>query len=67
MAKVIPEKYNDSILMRGWRKDGLGHEQLLPTLCIPPPPPKIPIIQYGYLDGKLTISEVEVAMTSTEK
>ena len=37
VAKDIPEKYNDSILMRGWRKDGLGHEQLSPTLCTDSP------------------------------
>lgn len=62
VAKDIPEKYHDSVLMKGWRKDGLRHEQWSPTLCIPPPPPKVPIMQYGYLDGELAvyISELEV-------
>ena len=62
VAKDIPEKYRDSILMKGWRKDGLDHEKWSPTLCIPPPPPKVPIMQFGYLDGELAvyISELEV-------
>jgi hypothetical protein len=62
VAKDIPKKYHDSILMKGWRKHGLRHELLSPTLCIPPPPPKIPIMQYGYLNGELAvyISELEV-------
>ena len=62
VAKEIPEKYRDSVLMKGWRKNGLKHERWSPTLCIPPPPPKVPIMQYGYLDGELAvyISELEV-------
>ena len=62
VAKDIPDKYRDSILMKGWRKDGLKHEQWSPTLCIPPPPPKVPIMPFGYLDGELAvyISELEV-------
>lgn len=62
VAKDIPKKYRDSILMKGWREYGLGHELWSPTLCIPPPPPKIPIMQYSYLDGELAvyITELEV-------
>ena len=34
VAKDIPKKYRDSILMKGWREYGLGHELWSPTLCI---------------------------------
>ena len=63
VANDIPEKYRSSFLMKGWRKKRLRHEEWSPTVCIPPPPPKMPIIQFGYLDGKLaaymTESEVQ--------
>ena len=50
----IPEMYRNSILMKGWREKLLKHEEWSPTVCIPPPPPKMPIIQFGYIiDGKL--------------
>ena len=52
-ANDLPEKYRNTTLLRGWRKDGLGHEQWSPTLCLPPPPPKMPIRQFAYLDGLL--------------
>ena len=52
--KDMPEKYRNSSLERGWRASGLGHEQWSPTVCIPPPPPKMPIRPYAYLDGILS-------------
>ena len=52
-AKEFPEKYRNSSLVRSWRKHGTGHEQWSPTVCLPPPPPKMPIVQYAYMDGKL--------------
>ena len=52
-ASGLPEKYRNSMLLRGWRKDRLYHEQRSPTLCLPPPPPKMPIRQFAYLDGLL--------------
>ena len=54
-AKEMPEKYRNSSLMQGWRRSGLGHEQWSPTVCIPPPPPKMPITRFAYLDGKLAV------------
>jgi hypothetical protein len=52
-ANDLPERYRNSTLLRGWRRDGTPHEQKSPTLCLPPPPPKMPIRQYAYLDGLL--------------
>ena len=53
-ANDLPEKYRNSSLLTGWRKDGVPeHEQKSPTLCLPPPPPKMPIRQFAYLDGLL--------------
>ena len=54
-ANDLPEKYRNSKLLSGWRKDGIQHEQKSPTLCLPPPPPKIPIRQFAYLDGLLPV------------
>ena len=54
-ANDLPEKYRNSSLLKGWRKNGLGHEQWSPTVCIPPPPPKMPITQFAYIDGKLHV------------
>lgn len=45
----------NSSLLSGWRKDGLAHEQRSPTVCIPPPPPKMPIVEFAYVDGKLAV------------
>ena len=55
VANDIPEKYRNSVLLKGWRKHGLGHEEWSPTVCIPPPPPKTPILQFGYIDGELAV------------
>ena len=52
-ANDLPEKYRNSKLLSGWRKDGIQHEQKSPTLCLPPPPPKMPIRQFAYLDSLL--------------
>ena len=54
-AREMPEEYRNSSLMQGWRRSGLGHEQWSPTVCIPPPPPKMPITRFAYLDGKLAL------------
>ena len=52
-ANDLPEKYRNSNLILGWRIDGIIHEQKSPTICLPPPPPKMPIRQFAYVDGVL--------------
>ena len=51
-AKDLPEKYRNLSLLQGWRKLW-DHEQKSPTICLPPPPPKMPIRQFAYVDGVL--------------
>ena len=51
-AKDLPEKYRNSSLLQGWRKLW-DHEKKSPTICLPPPPPKMPIRQFAYVDGVL--------------
>ena len=56
VANDLPEiRTRNSSLLNGWRKDGLKHEERSPTVCIPPPPPKMPIIEFAYIDGKLAV------------
>ena len=52
-ANELPTKYRNSTLLQGWRKYGLYHEQKSPTVCLPPPPPKLPIRQFAYVDSVL--------------
>ena len=54
-ANDLPEKYRNSSLLQGWWKYGTHHEQKSPTICLPPPPPKMPIRQFAYVDGVLDI------------
>ena len=39
----LPRAYQNTTLLQGWRRDGLNHELLSSTLCLPPPPPHMPI------------------------
>ena len=39
----LPEKYRNSSLLLEWRKNGLKHETMSSTLCLPPPLPHMPI------------------------
>ena len=49
-AKDLPEKYRNLSLLQGWRKLW-DHERKSPTIYLPPPPPKMPIRQFAYVDG----------------
>ena len=53
-ASGLPVKYRNCSLMQGWRKDHTKHEQKSPTVCLRPPPPKMPIREFAYVDGILT-------------
>ena len=53
-ASRLPEKYRNCSLMQGWRRDGTRHEQKSPTICLPPPPPKMPIQEFAFVDGAAT-------------
>ena len=52
-ANELPPKYRNSGLIQGWRRNGTRHEQSSPTICLPPPPPKMPIREFAYIDGIL--------------
>ena len=54
VANNLPQEYRNCSLMQGWRRDAMKHEQTSPTICLPPPPPKMPIREFAYVDGKLT-------------
>ena len=61
VANDLPEiKTKNSCLLSGWRRNALGHEEKSPTVCIPPPFPKMPIIEYAYIDGNLTSSVISI-------
>ena len=53
-ANKLPMKYRNSGLIQGWRRDGTKHEQRSPTICLPPPLPKMPIREFAYVDGILS-------------
>ncbi len=46
----LPEKYQKSQLLQEWKRDGLRHQQLSSTLCLPPPPPHMPIKPYAHFE-----------------
>ena len=45
----LPEEYRNVSLFWDWKK-GYEHEQTSPALCLPPPPPHMPIKPFGYLE-----------------
>ena len=54
----LPQEYRNVSLFLDWKK-GHEHEQTSPALCLPPPPPHMPIKPFGYLeqvDSILTIA-----------
>ena len=51
---VLPDQYKNSSLLLEWRKNGLEQASRSPTVCLPPPPPEMPIIPFAYLDGSLS-------------
>ena len=54
VANDLPQQYRNCSLMQGWRRDGTRHEQMSPTICLPPPPPKMSIQEFAYVDGILS-------------
>ena len=44
----LPEEYRGSNLLLEWKKNGLKHITLSSTLCLPPPPPHMPIKPYAH-------------------
>ena len=54
-SDILEIRTKNSSLLSGWRRDGLQHEQRSPTVCIPPPPPKMPIVEFAYIDSTLAV------------
>ncbi len=48
----LPKEYQESSLVMEWKRDGLKHQQISSTLCLPPPSPHMPIKPYAHFDGK---------------
>ena len=43
---TVPEKYRNASILRELKKNGLRHEAVSPTYCLPPPYPHEPIVPY---------------------
>ena len=44
----LPRTYQNTTLLQEWRRDRRYHELLSSTLCLPPPPPHMPIKPYAH-------------------
>ena len=53
VAAELPEQYRNVSLLSEWKSDGIDHRRKSSTLCLPPPPPHMPIRPFAYLDGKI--------------
>ena len=53
VAKEIPVKYRDNSVLLGWKRDGMDHEGLSSTYCLPPPPPHMPIKPFALLEAPI--------------
>ena len=47
----LPRAYQNTTLLQGWKRDRLGHEIRSSTLCLPPPPPHMPIKPYAHFSN----------------
>ena len=46
----LPEKYHNSSVLQEWRKHGRGHETMSSSICLPLPPPHLPVKPFFMLD-----------------
>ena len=53
----LPREYQNSTLLQGWKRDGLKHERISSTLCLPPPPPHMPIKPYAHFSRSVYTGE----------
>ena len=51
VVKEIPVKYRNNNVLLGWKRDGMDHETLSSTYCLPPPPPHMPIKPFAFLEA----------------
>ena len=47
----LPEEYQNAHFLLEWKKDGIDHQKLSSTICLPPPP-RMPIKPFAYLDRR---------------
>ena len=45
----LPRKYQNASLLLEWKEYGEQHEKRSPVICLSPPPPKMPIKPFGYI------------------
>ena len=45
----LPEKYRNASFLLEWKKDGPEREERSSTICLPPPPPRMPIKPFACL------------------
>ena len=53
VVKEIPGKYRNNSVLLGWKRDGMDHERLSSTYCLPPPPPHMPIKPFALLEAPI--------------
>ncbi len=50
----LPKRYQTSSLALGWKRDGfIKHSRISSTLCLPPPPPHMPIKPYAHFNATI--------------
>ena len=52
----LPKEYQNATLLLEWKRDGLKHEKISSTLCLPPPLPHMPIKPYAHFGNKARVS-----------
>ena len=52
----LPKEYWNTTLLLEWKRDGLKHERISSTMCLPPPPPHMPIKPYAHFRNKVRVS-----------
>ncbi len=47
----LPERYRNASLLLEWKEYGMQHELKSSVTCLPPPPPKMPIKPFAYIES----------------
>ncbi len=46
----LPEEYRNASLLMEWKKQEVSHKERSSSLCLPLPPPHMPIKPFSYLE-----------------